>query len=165
MRVQYDFDKKLLSTAPGLHCSIPSSQLPSAVLQASTKGQLAAPTDAKTDPYCFPGVPECDLHALLDCELLPISIGQKEHTCFTATSSLPFWTTWDNLTKQFFIRFSCDSFPILLTLWKGMFWLCLLLHALQFLDNFLEAFRLRHPTTAALRLWLLKGINAHGYSG
>lgn len=31
---------KFLSAAPGLHCSIPSSQLPGAVLQASTKGQL-----------------------------------------------------------------------------------------------------------------------------
>lgn len=78
------------SFSPGLHCSIPSSQLPKAALQDSTKRQLTAQTDPKTDSYCFPWVAECDLHGLLDCELLAISISQKEHTCFTATSSLPF---------------------------------------------------------------------------
>lgn len=146
--MQYDSDRKSLSTAPGLHCSIPSSQLPSAVLQASTKGQLRQ--IQRETPIAFSGwLSVTFMHCLT--EPWAISISQKEHTCFTATSSLPFWTTWYNLTKPFFIQFSCDSLPILMTVWKGMFWL---LHYFMHCNSWTTFFRLMHPTTAALRLGL-----------
>lgn len=120
IRVQDDSDKVSLHSS---RVALFNSQLSAAQCCSPGFHKGAVQTDPKTDPYCFPGEAERDLHGLLDCELLAISISQEEHACFTATSSLPFWTTWYNLTKPFFIQFSCDSFPILLTLCKGMFWL------------------------------------------
>lgn len=75
--MQYDSDKVSLRSS---RVALFDSQLSAARCCSPGFHKGAAQADPKTGPYCSPGEAQCDLHGLLDCELLAISVSQEEHT-------------------------------------------------------------------------------------
>lgn len=147
--MQYDSDKKFLSTAPEFHFSIPTLSCPVLFSRLPQRGSLQLRQIQRQTPLAFPSWLSVTFMDCLTVSYWPSRLARKK-----TLVSLPSVLLLSELQLNKIIFHSVFLLQLSNTadFVERNVLTPLLLYALQFLDNFLEVFRLMHPTTAALRL-------------